>query len=64
MERQLLRIGEVAEALGLSKATTYRLIARGALRAVRVGSRLRVPAAEIDRVAREGAPARPEEPAP
>ncbi len=45
-------INEAAELLAVDRRTVYRLIARGELRAVRIGARQRIPAAEIDRITR------------
>jgi excisionase family DNA binding protein len=47
-------LAETSKRLGLSKATLYRLIARGELKAVRVGSRRLVEAAEIERLLARG----------
>ena len=48
---QYLSIGEVAERLRVSRASVYRSVAAGHLRAVRLNpaGALRVPAAEIER---------------
>ena len=45
----LLRIDEVADRLAISRATIYRLIRRGAIPTVHIGSSVRIPAAELDR---------------
>lgn len=39
----LLRVPEAAEALGMSRAKTYQLIAMGAIPSVRIGASVRVP---------------------
>ena len=44
---RLLRVGEVAERLGVSTATVYALCKRGALQHVRVGNAIRVPEAGL-----------------
>jgi len=44
---RLLKVGEVAERLGLSTATVYALCKRGALRHVRVANAIRVPEAAL-----------------
>lgn len=43
----LLRMRQVADALGVSEMTIRRLIRRGELPAVRVGIQLRVPRADV-----------------
>lgn len=47
MERLLLTIDDVAKQLGVGKTTVYVLLAKGALRAVRIGRSTRIPAAEL-----------------
>jgi excisionase family DNA binding protein len=47
--RLLYRINEAAEALAISRAQLYRLIAAGMLRVVHVGRAVRVPADELQR---------------
>ena len=44
MQRLLLRVEEVQEALGLGRSKTYELIASGELPVVRIGRCVRVPA--------------------
>jgi excisionase family DNA binding protein len=44
---RLLKVGEVAERLGVSTATVYALCKRGALQHVRVGNAIRVPEAAL-----------------
>ncbi|MBI4491735.1 MAG: helix-turn-helix domain-containing protein [Chloroflexi bacterium] len=51
--RVLYRVAEAAEALGVSRTVAYELLARGELRAIRVGSAMRVPAAEVERFVRD-----------
>jgi excisionase family DNA binding protein len=51
--RLLYRISEAAEALGVSKASVYRLIAEGRLRAVRIGRSARIAAEDLERFVRE-----------
>ena len=46
----LLRIDETAAILKVSSKTVQRLLARGDLRAVRIGRLVRIPSAEIDRL--------------
>lgn len=50
----LLRPRDVARLLGLSRAMVYKLAYSGELRSIRVGSAVRIPAAEVLRVADEG----------
>lgn len=44
-------IDHAAEALGVSRATIYRLAGRGELRLVKLGAATRVPVAELERLA-------------
>jgi excisionase family DNA binding protein len=54
----LLRVPEAADALGVSRATVYNLLAAGTLRSVKIGGSRRIAQAELDRIARgEPAPA-------
>jgi len=53
-EDRLRSVGEASQQLGVSTFTTRRLIQAKALRAVRVGKRVLVPASEITRVIAEG----------
>lgn len=46
-DRLLYRVGEAAEAIGVSRAQCYALIAQGKIPAVRLGASLRVP---VDRL--------------
>ena len=45
----LLRIDLAAERLSVSRATLYRMIQRGELPTVRIGTAVRVPAAALER---------------
>ncbi len=45
-------INETAELLAVTRRTVYRLIARGELRPVRIGSRQRIPAEQLERLVR------------
>ena len=47
-EPLLLRIDDAAQRLSISRATMYRLIQRGELPIVRIGSAVRVRAVELD----------------
>ena len=49
-EDHLLRLPEVAARLALSRTAIYRLIERGELQPVRIGSALRFSAFEINRL--------------
>ena len=48
-QRLLLRVPEVAKALGLGRSTIYELIAKGELPVVRVGRAIRVSAAAVQK---------------
>lgn len=50
-----LTVNETCTELRVRRTKLYELIADGTIRAVRIGSRLRVPRQELDRIAREGA---------
>jgi excisionase family DNA binding protein len=55
-ERLLLRVSEVADLIGVSKATAYDLISRGSIPSVRLAGRgdrgmLRVPADALKKLA-------------
>jgi excisionase family DNA binding protein len=50
----LLTIQETATALNLSRRSIARLLAGGELRAVRIGGAVRIPVAEVKRLASEG----------
>jgi predicted site-specific integrase-resolvase len=45
---------DLAGSLGVSYDTLWRMSKTGALRTIRIGKRLVVPAAEIERIEREG----------
>ena len=45
-------INEAAALLAVDRRTVYRMLARGELRAVRVGARQRIPADELARLTR------------
>jgi excisionase family DNA binding protein len=47
-ERRALSVKETGEAVGVSRATVYRLIGQKRLSTVKVGSRTLVPVAAID----------------
>jgi excisionase family DNA binding protein len=47
-ERRALSVKETGEAVGLSRATVYRLIGQNRLATVKIGSRRLVPVGEID----------------
>ena len=47
-ERRALSVMETAKAVGLSRATIYRLIEQKRLATLKIGSRRLVPVAEID----------------
>jgi len=54
---QLLRIADAAKSLAISKGQIYRLIAAGAIRAVKVGPQAtRVLLEDIEKIAQEGIP--------
>jgi excisionase family DNA binding protein len=58
--QRLLSKRQAAELLGVSRGRTLdRLIAEGAIRTVTVGTRSRIPVAELDRLLVEGAPSAP-----
>jgi excisionase family DNA binding protein len=44
MEQLLLRPGEAAEAMGISRSKVYELLASGELPSIRVGKSVRIPA--------------------
>jgi excisionase family DNA binding protein len=47
-ERKALSVCEAARAVGISRATIYRLVQQKRLATVKIGSRRLVPVAEID----------------
>jgi excisionase family DNA binding protein len=48
LERRALSVGETGRAIGLSRATIYRLIEQKQLVTLKVGSRRLIPVAAID----------------
>ena len=52
----LLRVDEAAAIVKVSSKTIRRLLARGDLKAVRIGRSVRIPSSEIDRLIAAGAP--------
>lgn len=51
LPRKFYRVPEAAQILGLGKSKTYELVQSGAIRTVRVGRAVRVPASAIDEFA-------------
>ena len=49
MERLLLTVDEVAEALALSRSTIYRLLTSGDLMTTRIGTATRIPKSSLNR---------------
>jgi excisionase family DNA binding protein len=49
METQLLRVRDAAQALAISRAKAYELIARGRLGSVTIDGARRVPVSEVQR---------------
>jgi excisionase family DNA binding protein len=49
------RVNDACSALGISRATLYKLQAQGKIRFIKIGGRTLVPESEIDRLASEGA---------
>lgn len=59
MDKLLLRVTEVSELLGISRSKTYELIGAGVIPAIKVGSSVRVPEADLRRwVAEQSEPGR------
>ena len=54
MERLLGSVAEAAEALDVSRDTIWRLVRSGDMKSVRVGKRVLIPLAEINRMASQG----------
>jgi len=52
-DKVLLKVGEAATLLGVSKITIYRLVWAGAIRPVHIGRAVRIPRNELERFARE-----------
>jgi len=46
----VLSPAQAAQALGLSRAAVYNMMARGELRSVKLGASRRIPVAELDRL--------------
>ena len=51
MEKQFLTIAETKRILRISRPTLMNLLAKGEIRAVKVGYQWRIPVAELDRYA-------------
>lgn len=47
--RLLVRIPEACDRLSLGRSTIYALIAKGEIKAVKVGAAVRIPASELER---------------
>ncbi len=47
IEKLLLKPAEVGEAIGVSRARAYELIAKGTIPSIRVGASIRVPVAAL-----------------
>ena len=45
----LIRIPDACERLALGRSTIYALIAKGEIKAVKIGAAVRIPAAELER---------------
>lgn len=52
MEKELLTVGEAAEALSIGRTKTYELIAGGVIPVVRIGRAVRVPARALPSLVR------------
>lgn len=52
--RELFRPTEVAQLSSLSRAFIYRLVENGQLESVRIGSAVRIPRREVERLITEG----------
>lgn len=50
VRRRVVTLGEAPLMLGASRASVYRLLRKGELRAIRIGARQRIPEAEIARI--------------
>lgn len=50
MERQTLTVEEAARALGIGRGSAYEAVRRGDIPSIRVGRRLVVPRAALDRL--------------
>ncbi len=60
MKKTALSVRELSESLGVHRNTVYRAVQRGELRSVRIGKRLLIPTAEVERLAGKGDPAQGE----
>ena len=50
MEKELLKIAEAAEILGISRSTLYEIIgSKNAIRTIRIGRSVRIPTGELKR---------------
>ena len=47
MERLLLRVGEAAQCLGISRSKCYELIASGELPSIKLGQSVRIPVKDL-----------------
>ncbi|HVR88335.1 MAG TPA: helix-turn-helix domain-containing protein [Candidatus Limnocylindria bacterium] len=54
-DRLLLRVGEAADALGVSRSSLYALIQAGVVPAIRLGASLRVPRVQLEQLINERA---------
>ena len=61
-QRLFYKVSEVAEALGISRATVWRLIKQGEIPAVRIGRQYFIPRSYVDSLARGGGDGKEEEP--
>ena len=50
VRKRVFSVDEVASMLGSSRASVYRLLRKGELRAIRIGARQRISEAEIARI--------------
>lgn len=55
VERYALSPAEAAEALGICRASIYNAMARGEIRATKIGRSTRIPITEIERLLSEAA---------
>jgi hypothetical protein len=49
--KRFIKVGELAEALGCSRSKAYEIVKSGAVKTVTIAGLLRVPIAELDRLA-------------
>lgn len=54
MERQTLTVAEAGRLLGIGRASAYQAVTRGEIPTIRLGRRLVVPKAALDRLLRDG----------